>query len=156
MLNVGSKCHGSCACNTRSMVQSNIVTQHLFTCFLNYDPSQCVILRSRLDFGCPVPLIDPYRDTDATSAFISSDGRYTRAPWLCKQKRARFDITAISSNFQQVKLQSSESVKCYVETTMAIGFGVPFSSRQVGINLATFLHSNEERCLFQGLGSFLG
>ena len=32
MLNVGSKCHGSCACNTRSMVQSNIVTQHLFTC----------------------------------------------------------------------------------------------------------------------------
>ena len=39
MLNVGSKCHGSCACNTRSMVQSNIVTQHLFTCLFPWPRS---------------------------------------------------------------------------------------------------------------------
>ena len=61
MLNVGSKCHLPWVMCMQYAIDGS--KQHWDTAALhmfvpNYDLSQCVILRLRLDFGSPLPLID--------------------------------------------------------------------------------------------------
>ena len=59
MLNVGQSAMGRVhAIRDRWFKATLWHSTSTHVCFLNHDPSQCVILCSRLDFGCPVPLID--------------------------------------------------------------------------------------------------